>query len=75
MVIGNERLGASDEGRTYPRDGGVVESDWDERGAAWGLGGQGEGQPQKEGEGGQHLLAVQEDAPALPGCCSALSLI
>lgn len=64
-----------DEGRAYLRDGGVVEGDRDERGAALGLGGQGEGQPQKQGEGGQHLLAVQEGAAALPGCCTALSLI
>lgn len=58
-----------EEGRPYLRDGGVVEGDRDERGAALGLGAQGEGQPQKQGEGGQHLLPVQEDVPALPGCC------
>lgn len=64
-----------DEGRPYLRDGGVVEGDRDEQGAVLGLGGQGKGQPQEQGESGQHLVAVQEDAPAVPGCCSALSLI
>lgn len=57
MLIGKERTGAPAEGRAYPRDGGIVEGDRDERGAGGGLGGEGEGQPQEEGEGGQHRWA------------------
>lgn len=45
------------EGRAYPRDGGIVECDRDEPGIAGELGGEGERQPQEEGEGGQHCLA------------------
>lgn len=68
-------MGAPAEGRAYPRDGGIVEGDRDERGAAGGLGRKGEWQPQEEGERGQHCLAGREEARALTGCGSAPSLI
>lgn len=48
----------------YPRDGGVVEGDRDERGAGGGLGGEGERQRQEEGEGGRHRLGGTGKAPA-----------